>query len=72
MTTHAHDPADDAALLTDDERSELAWLRTENSLLRVERDILLRVASGYAEDMAALLHGGPSPNHTPYPWKTVP
>jgi hypothetical protein len=38
--------------LTDDERAELAWLRAENALLRVERDILLRVATGYADDMA--------------------
>ncbi len=38
--------------LTDDERAELAWLRTENTLLRVERDILLRVATGYADDAA--------------------
>ena len=46
------EPAPGAAL-TADERSELEWLRTENTLLRVERDILLRVAVGYAEDMAA-------------------
>ncbi|MCP2163471.1 hypothetical protein [Goodfellowiella coeruleoviolacea] len=44
-----------AAALTDDERAELAWLRTENNLLRVERDILLRVATGYAKDMDHLL-----------------
>ena len=36
--------------LTEDERSELVWLRKENTLLRVERDILLRVATGYAND----------------------
>lgn len=50
-----------AAGMTDDERAELAWLRTENTLLRVERDILMRVASGYAEDMAALMRrSGPT------------
>ncbi len=38
--------------LTEDERSELLWLRKENTLLRVERDILLRVATGYANDAA--------------------
>ncbi len=38
--------------LTDDERAELLWLRKENTLLRVERDILLRVATGYANDAA--------------------
>lgn len=41
--------------LTDDERAELAWLRTENDLLRVQRDILLRVATGYAHDVEAML-----------------
>jgi hypothetical protein len=41
--------------LAEDERSELMWLRTENTLLRVERDILIRVASGYAMDMDPLL-----------------
>lgn len=58
--------------LSEDERAELAWLRTENTLLRVERDILLRVASGYAGDMAALLrrehpgstHSTPGRRHT--------
>lgn len=40
--------------LTEDERAELAFLRAENTLLRVERDILMRVASGYAADMTAL------------------
>ncbi len=38
--------------LTEDERTELLWLRKENTLLRVERDILLRVATGYANDAA--------------------
>ncbi|MGW4207486.1 hypothetical protein ACWEIJ_05810 [Lentzea sp. NPDC004789] len=41
--------------LTDDERAELAWLRKENDFLRVQRDILLRVATGYAHDVEALL-----------------
>ncbi|MCT2584823.1 hypothetical protein [Actinophytocola gossypii] len=44
MTTPADTPLDD------DERAELNWLRSENRLLRVERDILLRVASDYAHD----------------------
>lgn len=39
--------------MTEDE--ELAWLRKENALLRVERDILLRVASGYAMDHQLLV-----------------
>ena len=46
------DPGD--VELTTDERSELTWLRNENTLLRVERDILMRIASGYAKDMASL------------------
>ncbi|HEY8371291.1 MAG TPA: hypothetical protein VIL00_00970 [Pseudonocardiaceae bacterium] len=41
--------------LTEDERAELAWLRSENALLRVQRDVLLRIASGYARDMDAML-----------------
>lgn len=41
--------------LTDDERAELAWLRAENDFLRVQRDILLRVATGYAHDVEAML-----------------
>ena len=56
MTAPAHGPADDEAPLTPDERAELVWLRTENTLLRVERDILLRVASGYARDMHSDSH----------------
>ncbi|WP_434444804.1 hypothetical protein [Lentzea sp. E54] len=36
--------------LTGDERAELARLRAENEFLRVQRDILLGVASGYARD----------------------
>ncbi len=47
--------------LADDERVELTWLRNENALLRVERDILLRVATGYAEDMDILLRRGAHP-----------
>ena len=43
------------APLTKDERSELTWLRAENELLRVERDILIRVATGYVKDMDFLL-----------------
>ncbi|SDO67711.1 hypothetical protein [Lentzea jiangxiensis] len=41
--------------LTDDERAELARLRKENDFLRVQRDILLRVASDYAHDFEAVL-----------------
>ncbi|HEY3472319.1 MAG TPA: hypothetical protein VGL47_44785 [Amycolatopsis sp.] len=37
-----------------DAGTELAWLRKENALLRVERDMLMRVAAGYASDMALL------------------
>ncbi|MFJ5986100.1 hypothetical protein [Lentzea sp. NPDC092896] len=40
--------------LTDGERAELAWLRKENDFLRVQRDILLGVATGYAHDFEAL------------------
>ncbi|WP_394619934.1 hypothetical protein JNUCC0626_12765 [Lentzea sp. JNUCC 0626] len=43
--------------LTDDERAELAWLRKENDFLRVQRDILLDVATGYAHDFEAVLRG---------------
>lgn len=52
------EPAADPGPLTEDERSELIWLRTENALLRVERDILVHVASGYAEDVATSLRRG--------------
>jgi hypothetical protein len=45
----------DQTPLTDDERAELAWLRRENDFLRVQRDILLRVATGYAHDVEAML-----------------
>ncbi|WP_156213132.1 hypothetical protein [Lentzea aerocolonigenes] len=41
--------------LTEDERTELEWLRTENDFLRVQRDILLRVATGYAHDVETML-----------------
>ncbi|CCH30123.1 hypothetical protein ABZ816_41335 [Actinosynnema sp. NPDC047251] len=41
--------------LTEDERAELAWLRSENAFLRTQRDVLMRVATGYAHDMDALL-----------------
>lgn len=41
--------------LTGDERTELEWLRTENDFLRVQRDILLRVATGYAHDVETML-----------------
>ena len=45
----------DRTPLTDDERAELAWLRRENDFLRVQRDILLRVATGYAHDVETML-----------------
>ncbi|NUT90495.1 MAG: hypothetical protein HOY78_00560 [Saccharothrix sp.] len=41
--------------LTDSERAELAWLRKENDFLRVQRDILMSVATGYAHDFEAML-----------------
>ncbi len=44
-----------SAPLTDDERAELLWLRTENEFLRVQRDILMRVATGYAQDVETML-----------------
>jgi hypothetical protein len=43
------------APLTDSERAELAWLRKENDFLRVQRDILMSVATGYAHDFEAML-----------------
>ena len=36
--------------LSADERAELDWLRQENRLLRVEKDMLLRLATEYALD----------------------
>ncbi|SDJ48490.1 hypothetical protein SAMN04488074_102179 [Lentzea albidocapillata subsp. violacea] len=41
--------------LTAGERAELAWLRKENDFLRVQRDILMNVATGYAHDFEAVL-----------------
>ncbi|MBW4716791.1 hypothetical protein [Saccharothrix obliqua] len=41
--------------LTEGERAELAWLRSENTFLRVQRDILMRIATDYAHDMDAML-----------------
>ncbi|MEU4804610.1 hypothetical protein [Actinosynnema sp. NPDC023587] len=41
--------------LTPDERAELTWLRSENTFLRAQRDVLVRIATGYAHDMDALL-----------------
>ncbi|MFD5830694.1 hypothetical protein [Lentzea sp. NPDC060358] len=49
MTARAEQP------LSDGERAELSRLRKENDFLRVQRDILLRVASGYARDFDAVL-----------------
>ncbi|CAL9539063.1 hypothetical protein SUDANB95_04159 [Actinosynnema sp. ALI-1.44] len=45
----------DRTRLTDDERAELHWLRTENAFLRVQLDIVTRIATDYAEDVDALL-----------------
>lgn len=64
MTTKPHtrdEPGPEPARLTEDERAELRRLRAENRLLRVERDILMRVASGYARDMEILLQRGTPP-----------
>ncbi|WP_017976335.1 GreA/GreB family elongation factor [Actinopolyspora halophila] len=36
--------------LVPDERAELDWLRAENTLLRTERDMLLRLATEFARD----------------------
>ncbi|WP_121006890.1 hypothetical protein [Saccharothrix australiensis] len=41
--------------LTGEERAELTWLRAENTLLRVQRDILTRIATDYARDVDAIL-----------------
>ncbi|WP_433272200.1 hypothetical protein ACQPZF_15755 [Actinosynnema sp. CS-041913] len=46
---------DDGHPLTGAERAELAWLRAENTLLRVQRDILTRIAADYARDVDAIL-----------------
>ncbi|MHA6803783.1 hypothetical protein [Salinifilum ghardaiensis] len=45
------------APLAADERAELDWLRTENALLRTERDVLLRIATEFAEDAGFLPAG---------------
>lgn len=42
-------------LLGPGERAELRWLRSENALLRTERDMLVRIAAGFAEDLDAAL-----------------
>jgi transposase len=42
------------AALTPGERSELVRLRAENALLRTEKDILLKAATGFAVDAGAL------------------
>ncbi|GAA1213238.1 hypothetical protein [Prauserella alba] len=43
---------------TDDERGELEWLRVENELLRTQRDVLERIAIGFAEDLGVALPRG--------------
>ncbi|SEP37864.1 hypothetical protein [Amycolatopsis saalfeldensis] len=45
------------AELTSGERRELMRLRAENTLLRTEKDILLKAAMGFAIDAGALLPG---------------
>ncbi|MGC7100836.1 GreA/GreB family elongation factor [Amycolatopsis lurida] len=49
--------------MTSAKDSELAFLRAENALLRTERDILLRVAAGFAEDTNATLLRRRGPRH---------
>lgn len=46
---------DNTGPLDQDERAELDWLRAENKLLRTERDVLARVATGLVEDTNASL-----------------
>ncbi|GHG02863.1 hypothetical protein GCM10017567_17770 [Amycolatopsis bullii] len=43
--------------LTPGERSELVRLRAENALLRIEKDLLLKAATGFAVDAGALPPG---------------
>ncbi|MDX3192720.1 hypothetical protein PV458_30300 [Streptomyces sp. MN03-5084-2B] len=47
-------PSTNDAALTPGERSELIRLRAENALLRTEKDILLKAATGFAIDAGAL------------------
>ncbi|GAA3463835.1 hypothetical protein ACFFSW_35445 [Saccharothrix longispora] len=50
------DPVRDGrAALTDEEREELTWLRAENAFLRVQRDVLTRIATDYAHDIEVIL-----------------
>ncbi len=49
------------ARLSPDEHEELSWLRRENTLLRVENDMLRRIATEYALDRSTLA-GGRSPS----------
>lgn len=49
--------------LDDDEREELVWLRTENAFLRVQRDVLTRIATGYALDVEVILGRGANEEH---------
>ncbi|MBB5956994.1 hypothetical protein FHS29_003587 [Saccharothrix tamanrassetensis] len=52
--------------LTEGERAELVRLRSENTFLRAQRDELVRIATGYAHDMDAMLrrHHRPT-DHSP-------
>jgi hypothetical protein len=43
----------ESAPLSPSEREQLEWLRTENAFLKVQRDILMRVATGFAQDARA-------------------
>lgn len=40
--------------LTHDERAELVWLRAENALLRMEKEILVKTATWFAEEANAV------------------
>ena len=49
--------------LTEAERAELLRLRKENDFLRVQCDILMRVASGYAHDFETMRRRTDSARH---------
>ncbi|GAA5107282.1 GreA/GreB family elongation factor [Haloechinothrix salitolerans] len=51
----SHEALGPATVRAAEEQAELDWLRKENALLRTERDILLRDATGFAEDANATL-----------------
>ncbi|WP_197285096.1 hypothetical protein [Sciscionella sediminilitoris] len=45
---------ENGAALGPAELAELHWLRSENELLRTERDALVRLATGFAKDVGLL------------------